>query len=217
MPLNAFRIDRLNSPYCQCLRCIPRSRIKIACLGISCGQRIDHVFILPRHETASGLGIFDRLSAIAKRRVWASLLKPRTVAQRPGKSNAPRMDRDEIIKLLQCFRVFSKARVDPGSQQGGLDKARVLPERHIAILNSKIVFALPCKNLRADVESRPKCGISVKRRVQVELCTRSIAMFQPIFSIRKEVDDRPSAFAVPDYDRYACVDSRHAGDHCNEE
>jgi hypothetical protein len=99
MPLNAFRIDRLNSLYCQCLRCTPRSRIKIACLDISCGQRIDHVLVLPRHETASGLGIFDRLSAIAKRRVWTSRLKPGTVAQRPRKSNTPRMDRNEIIKL----------------------------------------------------------------------------------------------------------------------
>ena len=116
--------------------------------------------------------------------VWASRLKPRTVAQRPGKSNSPRMDRDEIIKLLQCFRIFAKVRIDRGSQQCGLNKARILPERFIAILNSKIVFAFPCKNLRADVQRRPKRGISVKRRIQIALCTGNIAMFQPILCIR---------------------------------
>jgi len=46
--------------------------------------------------------------------------------------------------------LFSKVRVDRGSQQRRLDKARILPERFIAILNSKIVFALSCKNLRPE-------------------------------------------------------------------
>src|SRR6266576_4281377 len=102
MPLNALRVDRLNSLYCQGLRCIARSRIEIACLGISCGQRIDHVLVLPRHETANRLGVFDRLSAITKRCVWARRMEPRTVAQRSCEGNAPRTDRDKIIKLLQC-------------------------------------------------------------------------------------------------------------------
>src|SRR5437879_9367175 len=87
-----------------------------------------------------------------------------TVAQGSRKSNPPRVDRDEIIKLLRCFRVFPKAHVDAGTQQGGLDEARILPERFVAILNGQFVFAFPGKNLRTNVERWPQFGIGVEGR-----------------------------------------------------
>jgi hypothetical protein len=89
------------------------------------------------------------------------------------------------IELLQRLCVFSKVRVDLGSEQGGLNKTRILSERFVAILNSKVVFALPYKNLSPKIQRRPERGISVKRRIQIALCTCNIAMFQPIFRIRE--------------------------------
>jgi hypothetical protein len=117
MPLNAFRIDRLNSLYCQCLRCIPRGRTKIAGLGVCRGKGIDRVLVLPFGNAASSFGVFDRLLAIAKRWIRASCLQPRAVFQRSAQSNAPRVNRNEIVNLLQRIRVFPKVRVDAGTQK----------------------------------------------------------------------------------------------------
>ena len=146
-----------------------------------------------------------------------SRLKPRAVTQHSGKGNTARADRDQIIKLLQRFRIFPKARIDLGSQQGGLDESRILSERFVAILNSKVVFALPCENFRANIERRPESGIGAKGRVHIACCTRNIAIFQPIFYIRAYVQGRPSPRALPDYDWYACVNSRSPGTNCNKD
>jgi hypothetical protein len=66
MLLNPFRVDWRNSHYCQSVRCVTRSRIKIASLGISCGKSIDRVLVLPFRDAASCLSVSNCLLAIAK-------------------------------------------------------------------------------------------------------------------------------------------------------
>ena len=159
MLLNPFRVQWRNSFYCQGLRCIPRqqkqnrqSPHKQRPVYRSCFRPSTATIL---HAALASLTACRPLRNDA---FGTSRLKPGAIAQCSGKSDTPGMDRDEIIELLQCFRIFAKTRVDPGSEQGGFNKTRILPKGFVTILNSEIVFALPCKNLRADVQRRPKVG-----------------------------------------------------------
>jgi hypothetical protein len=58
-----------------------------------------------------------------------------------------------------------------------------LPERFIAVLNGKFVFALPSKNLRANIEGWPQFRINPKGCIYVALCPCYIAVSQLIACI----------------------------------
>lgn len=89
----------------------------------------------------------------------ASRLKPRPLAQHPGKGNTARVYRDEIIKLLLGFRVFPKAHVDAGTQERRLDEAR----------KSRSVLAI--------VPAVANFADSERRAVQAEIDTLLVAVF----------------------------------------
>src|SRR5207244_3374893 len=157
---------------------------KIARFRVGGGKGIDRVLVSPFRDAAGSFSVFNCLLAVTKCWIWASCLQPCALFQGSAQDNTLRVQRNDVIQLLQRFSVLPKERVDRSTQKIRVDKCRILPERFIAILNSKIVFALPCENLRTDEERRPKSGISLKRGIQIALCARNIAMFQPIFCIR---------------------------------
>src|SRR6266480_6761594 len=133
MLLNPFRVDWRNSLYFQGLRCVTHSGIKIADLSACRCEGIDRVFIPPFRDAASSLSVFNRLLAIAKCWVRTSCLKPGALFQNSAQGNTSRVDRNEITKLLRCFRVFPKVRVDTGTQKGSLDESGIFPQRFVTI------------------------------------------------------------------------------------
>ena len=80
MLLKKFCAVRGDAFHSQRLRHVLHRGIKIANLGIRHGERVDHVFILPDHDAARSLGIFDRLLTVSQRCVRAGSTKPGTIA-----------------------------------------------------------------------------------------------------------------------------------------
>lgn len=160
MLLNVFLVDWCNSIYCQSLCRVTHRRIKIARFRVGGGKGIDCVLVSPFRNAAGSFSVFNCLLAVTKCWIWASCLQPRALSQGSAQGNTLRVERNDIIQLLQRFRVLSKQRVDRSTHKRRVDKCRILPECFIAILNSKLILPLRCKNLRALIQRRPVFRIS---------------------------------------------------------
>jgi len=98
--LNPFRVQWRNVLYCQRLRCVTRRRSKITSLSVGSGKGIERVLVPPFRDTAGSLSVFNCLLAVAKRWIRASRLEPGALLQRSTQGNTPRVNRNEIVKLL---------------------------------------------------------------------------------------------------------------------
>jgi hypothetical protein len=96
------------------LRYIADSGIKVSSLGVSRGERIDHILVLPGHDAASGLGVSDCLLPIAKeRRLEARILPERFIAVLNGEFvfALPSKNLRAIIERWPQSRINPKRRI----------------------------------------------------------------------------------------------------------
>jgi hypothetical protein len=91
---------------------------------------------------------------------------------------------------LMRLRTFPSAR-SRWRAIGGVDKAGILAERAVAILNGQFVFMLPDKDLGPRKKRWPQRGIAAKSCVDVSLRILNVTPFQLFFRILPEFHRNP--------------------------